>query len=253
MKKYFSFSMRLGSNQFHAGLTEICTHFQDFQSDDYLNGLVRDVDDANQTLFKAMHIASVRRSVQQESKLLTERIVAATRYVDSCRYVADAEVRKSAEALMTLFRYDKPFSLMKVDTRLGAVSTLLRDLQQPDVQVHLARLTEMSDRITGIEKAWNTLKAKRLEVDQSNSAMLKGMPLPDLKRDAAAKLERLVDYLKAMAEKEPATYGGHYAVVTEIIKRLNATMHRSTYLRVEVELEDNEDTTEELQPTAVSA
>ena len=252
MKKSYLYK-GLGSNQFHAGLTEICTHFQDFQSDDYLNGLVRDVDDANQTLFKAMHIASVRRSVQQESKLLTERIVATTRYVDSCRYVADAEVRESAEALKPLFRYDKPFARMKVDARLGAVSTLLRDLQQPDVQVHLARLAELEDRIIGIEKAWKTLKAKRLDVDQSNSAMPKGMPLPDLKRDAAAKLELLVDYLKAMAEKDSATYGGHYAVVTEIIKRLNATMHRSTYLRVEVELDDNEDTTEEPQPTAVSA
>ena len=243
----------LDSNQFHAGLTEICTHFQDFQSDEYLNGLVQEVDDANQTLFKAMHIASVRRSVQQESKLLTERIVATTRYVDSCRYVADDEVRESAEAIKPLFRYDKPFARMKVDARLGAVSTLLRDLQQPEVQVHLAKLTEMADRITGIEKAWRTLKAKRLEVDQANSAMPKGMPLPDLKRDAADKLELLVDYLKAMAEKDPATYGDDFAVVTEIIKRLNATMRRSTYLHIEVELEDDDETSEKEPQSAASA
>ena len=225
MKKNYLYK-GLGSNQFHAGLAEICTHFQDFQSDEYVNGLVRDVDEANQTLFKAMHIASVRRSVQQESKLLTERIVAATRYVDSCRYVADAAVRESAEVLKPLFRYDKPFAWMKVDARLGAVSTLLRDLQQPDVKVHLDKLVEMSDRITGIEKAWETLKSKRLDVDQANSAMPKGMPLPDLKPDAADKLELLVDYLNAMAEKDPD--------------------------HVEVELEDDEDSVEETQ-SAISA
>lgn len=250
--KSFYLHKGLGANQFHAGLTEICTHFLDFQSDEYLNGLVQNVEDANQSLFKAMHIASVRRSVQQESRLLTERIVATTRYVDSCRYVADAEVRESAEALKPLFRYDKPFARMKVDARLGAVSTLLRDLQQSDVQAHLDRLTEMADRIAGIDEAWKKLKAKRLEVDKANSSMPKGMPLMDLKRDAADKLDLMVDYLKAMAEKDAATYADDYAVVTEIIKRLNAKP-KSKPLQIEVELEDEEETEEETQSSAASA
>ena len=252
MKKFYSFSMGLGANQFHAGLTEICTHFLDFQSDEYLNGLVQKVEDANQSLFKAMHIASVRRSVQQESRLLTERIVATTRYVGSCRYVADAEVRESAEAIKPLFRYDKPFARMKVDARLGAVSTLLRDLRQPEVQGYLDKLPEMTGRIAGIEQAWKKLKAKRLEVDQANSAMPKAMPLTDLKRDAAAKLELLVDYLKAMAEKDDATYADDYAVVTEIIKRLNARP-KSKPLQIEVELEDEEGSSDdEAQPAVVA-
>ena len=67
------------------------------------------------------------------------------------------------------------------------------------------------------------LAAKQLEVDQANSRMVKPEPLISLKREAAAKLEVLVDYLRVMSTKDVQTYGEDYAVVTEIISRHNAT------------------------------
>lgn len=44
-----------------------------------------------------------------------------------------------------------------------------------------------------------------------------------MKREAAAKLEVLVDYLRVMSTKDVQTYGEDYAVVTEIISRRNTT------------------------------
>jgi hypothetical protein len=67
------------------------------------------------------------------------------------------------------------------------------------------------------------LAAKQLEVDQANSRMVKPEPLISLKREAAAKLEVLVDYLRVMSTKDVQTYGEDFAVVTEIISRHNAT------------------------------
>ena len=119
---------------------------------------------------------------------------------------------------------------MKVDARIGAVSTLLRNLSQSDVQAHVAKLPELSDRIKEIQNALETLKAKRLEVDQANSAAPKVLPLRDLKKEAAAKLEKVVDYLKAMAARDPDTYGEDFAVVTQIITRLNTTRKRQAPL-----------------------
>ena len=214
----------LNSNQFHAGLSEICRHFEDKRADDYMNTLLQEVENANQALFEAMHIASAKRSVQQEARLLNERLVAAMRYIDSCRYVPDAEVTASAEVLKTMFgSYGKPITRMKVDTRVGAVRVLLRDLAKPEVQVHVTKLAELQGRINGIQEALDTLTAKQLEVDQANSNQEKPVPLVGLKREASAKLEVLVAYLKAMSIKDPATYSEDYAVVSEIIKRLNAT------------------------------
>lgn len=220
----FHLNQGLNSKQFHAGLSEICSHFQGKCSDDYMNTLLQEVENANQTLFEAMHIASVKRSVQQEARLLNERLVAAARYIDSCRYVPHAEVTASAEALKALFgSYGKPFTRMKVDTRVGAVRVLLRDLAKPEMQIHVAKLAELSTRVNGIQEALDTLTAKQLEVDQANSNQVKPMPLVELKREASAKLEMLVAYLKAMSRKDSVAYSEDYAVVLEIIKRLNAT------------------------------
>lgn len=243
----------LGANQFHAGLDEICSHFKDKRSDDYLNGLVQEMTLANDALFGVMNIASVRRGVRQESSLLNERIVAASRYIDSSCYVADTELKASAMVLRQLFGSYKPFTRMKVDARIGAVSTLLRNLSQPDMQVHVAKLPELTGRIKEIQNALETLKAKRLEVDQANSAAPVVQPLRILKGEAASKLEKLVDYLKAMAEKDAAAYGEDFAVVLEIITRLN-TRRKSKHLYIEVELEDDEaDKTDEASELPVSA
>lgn len=87
MKKNSLFT-GLDTNQFHTGLDEICSHFRDKRFDEYLNGLAQEVESANASLFGVMNIASVRRSIQQESRLLNERIVAVSRYIDSCFYVA---------------------------------------------------------------------------------------------------------------------------------------------------------------------
>lgn len=60
-----------------------------------------------------------------------------------------------------------------------------------------------------------------------------------LKREAAARLETLVDYLEAMAVKQPADYAEHLAVVMQIINRLNTRRRKSDHLQIEVELEDD--------------
>lgn len=243
----------LGANQFHAGLDEICRHFNGKRSDEYLNGLVQEATHANDALFGVMNIASVKRGVRQEASLLNERIVAASRYIDSSCYVADVELKASAMALRQLFSSYKPFPRMKVDARIGAVSTLLRNLSQPDVQVHVAKLPELTGRIKEIQNALEVLKAKQLEVDQANSTAPVVQPLRLLKGEAAAKLEKVVDYLKAMAEKDAAAYCEDFAVVTEIITRLNSK-RRSKPINIETKHDDSEtDKTGEASRLPISA
>lgn len=50
MKKNSLFT-GLCANQFHAGLGEICSHFKDKRSDEYLNILVQEATLANDALF----------------------------------------------------------------------------------------------------------------------------------------------------------------------------------------------------------
>ena len=240
----------LNSDQYHAGLMEICHQFKGDRSDDYLNGLVEAVSKADGALLDAMHMDKVKRNVKQESRQLMERLMATSRYIDSCVYVSDAAMKASALALKQLFdTYRKPFAWMKVDERVGAVSALSRDLSTPDMQKHVDKLPEMSGRIKGVQEALEALKVALHEVDKANGTLPSAQPLMSLKREAAAKLEKLVDYLKAMSVKDPAAYGEDYAVVTTVITRLNATRRRSNYLHIAVDLEDDGETKEEPQPS----
>ena len=247
-------SLGLNSDQYHAGLMEIRHQFEGDRSDDYLNGLVNDVTEADGKLLDAMHIDKVRRNVKQENRQLMERLMSTSRYLDSSCYVSDEVMKACALALKQLFdTYRKPFAWMKVDERVGAVSALLRDLSAPGMQKQIDKLPEMSGRVKDMQEAFEALEVALHEVDKANGTLPQGQSLMALKRAAADKLEKLVDYLKAMSAKVPETYGEHYAVVTEIIERLNATRRRSDYLHIEVELEEDEDTTEKPKLTAVSA
>lgn len=218
------FNLGLNSLSIHTGIEEVCLCLNDVQADDYMTGLVQEVKDANQRLFDALNVGTAKHNVQQEVKQLNDSIVAAHRFIDSCCYLPDAEVKASAKELKKLFgSYGKPITRMDMDTQMTVVKVLLCDLSKPMMQAHVEKLPLLPDRINGIQEALDTLLDKRLEVDRAKSRVVKHKPLPVLKREANEKLEVLVTYLQAMASKEPEAYGKPYAVVTEIIGRLNAT------------------------------
>lgn len=217
-------NQQLCTDLFYAGLVEICLHFDGKHLDDHSDALLRAVEEAKQNLFTMMHVNTSKSHVQYECQQLNMRLVAASRYIDSCRYVPDAEERASAEVLMALFgSYGKAFTRMKVDERIGAVKLLLRDLAKPDMQPHVGRLVLLPDRITYISEALATLVDKLYETDQAKALETKPQHLLDLKRNAAEKLTGLVSYLKVMSQKDPSTFEEHYVVLSEIIRRLNAS------------------------------
>ena len=202
----------------------MCLCLNDVQADDYMLGLVQEVKDANQRLFDALNVGKAKHNVQQEVKQLNDSIVAAHRFIDSYCYLPDAEVKASAKELNKLFgSYGKPLTRMDMDTQMTVVKVLLCDLSKPMMQAHVEKLPLLPDRINGIQEALDTLLDKRLEVDRAKSRVVKHKPLSVLKREVNEKLEVLVTYLQAMASKEPEAYGKPYAVVTEIIGRLNST------------------------------
>lgn len=218
------FNQGLDSLSFHTGIDEICLCLNDVQADDYMLGLVQEVKDANQRLFDALNVGKARHNVQQEVKQLNDSIVAAHRFIDSCCYLPDADVKASAKVLKKLFgSYGKPITRMDLNSQISVVSLLLRDLAKPKMQTHVAKLPLLPERISGIQEALEVLMTKQLEVDRAKSRVVRHKPLSVLKREVNEKLEVLITYLQAMASKEPEAYGKPYAVVTAIITRLNAS------------------------------
>ena len=239
-------SLGLDVKQFHEGLDEICRHFADDHSDDYLDGLVQKVAEAKESLFDSMYIASAKSGGLKESRTLNGRISALAHYFDLCACDTDAEVKASAMLLRRQLRaYGNSLAHMRVDSRLTAVDALSRDLGSDEFQPHVKRLPELPTRLAEIVKAKDDLRKQRLLVDKIKSSMVKPEPLLELKREAA---EQLVTYLEVMAKKDPAVYGEHYAVVTEVIKRLN-DLRRRKVSRFDDDFEEDEEVIEESELT----
>ena len=218
-----SLSLELDIKEFHDGLNEACQHLAVDHKDEYLNGLVKEVNQAREALFGAMYIASIRRGILEESRALNNSIVAAQRYLDLCAFDEDAEVKASAKLLRRQFgAYGKSLAHMRVASRLSAVETVLRDMHSAEWQPHVDHLPELSARLDKIGVAKEALQSKRLEVDQAKSSMVKPEPLYKLKKEAAVRLNTLVGYLQAMTGKDASTYGQLYDGLVLIIKQHNA-------------------------------
>lgn len=222
-------SIGVSSENMQAILKEICNHFQGKRADDYLDMLVQGVEKANQALFEVLYANSAKRCVQQEARRLNEHIAAAQSYIDSFRHDADEEVKASSKALKRQFgSYGKPLVQMRLLTRITAVGAMLRDLSKPELKAHVDRLPGLDERINGISEAFETLSAKKLEVDEANSAAQDARLLLPLKREVVAQLSRLLSYLEVMAEKEPETYVTHYVFVSKVVSDLNGSYRRKS-------------------------
>lgn len=226
-------SLKLNSNQFHTGLNEICRHFESNRSDEHLNALVEAVENTKDMLFEAIKKELVREGIKHESSLLRERLASLTHYIDSFKYESDAEVKAAAMALKRQLRNYDTFNRMDVHSRLTEVQAMLRDFDTPEIQVHVAKIPSLSNRIANVRTAMEALLNRLVVLEELRGEAKPSKSKVELKREAADKLERLVVYLDGMAYKDPDAYGKEYGVVSGIIANINNTYKTKARRRLE--------------------
>ena len=227
----------LNSNQFYTGLDEICHRFDGNRSDEHLNALVEEVENAKGMLFQTIKKDMVKKGIKQESFLLRERLASATHYIDSHRFEPDEGMKASAMALQQQLRRYGVFYKMDVHSRVAEVQAMLSDLDTPEMKAHVAKIPGLEARIKNVKSAMEALLQRLMTVqDLRNEAKPQKGKL-ELKREAAAKLERLLVYLDGMAFKDPDTYGKDYNYVVGLITDLNKTYKH----KVRTPIEDVED------------
>ena len=219
----FLMSLKLNSNQFHTGLNEICHHFEGNRSDEYLNGLVQEVENARVMLFQSIKKDLVREGIKEESFVLRERLASATHLIDSFQYEPDAEVKASAKTLLRQLRNYGTFYRMDVHSRLTEVEAMLRDLDKPEMKAHVAKIPGLETRIKNVQSAMEALLQKLIAVEKMRGEAKPQKTKLELKREASVKLERLLVYLDHKAYQEPDTYGKEYSFVVGLITNLNKT------------------------------
>ncbi len=243
----------LNSNQFYTGLDEICHRFDGNRSDEHLNALVEEVENAKGMLFQTIKKDMVKKGIKQESFLLRERLASATHYIDSHRFEPDEGMKASAMALQQQLRRYGVFYKMDVHSRVAEVQAMLSDLDTPEMKAHVAKIPGLEARIKNVKSAMEALLQRLMTVqDLRNEAKPQKSKL-ELKREAAAKLERLLVYLDGMAFKDPDTYGKDYNYVVGLITDLNKTYKHKVRKAMEDVEEDecDEDAEEEESPENV--
>ena len=212
-------------------------------------------------LFQAIKKELAREGIKEESFLLRERIASATHYIDSFQYEPDAEVKASAKALKRQLRKYGIFYKMDVHSRLTEVQAMLRDLDQPEMKAHVAKIPGLDTRIKNVQNAMEALLQKLIAVEKMRGEAKPLKTKLELKREASVKLERLLVYLDHKAYKDPDTYGKEFGFVVGLITNLNKTYKPKVRKFVDdfdedwdedFEEEESPETTDELPQSADS-
>ena len=115
---------------------------------------------------------------------------------------------------------------MDVHSRLAEVQAMLSDLDNPELKVHVAKIPGLDARIKNVRSAMEALSQRLMAVQDMHNEVKPQKSKLELKREAAAKLERLLVYLDGMAFKDPDTYGKDYNYVVGLVTNLNKTYKR---------------------------
>jgi len=219
-------SLGLNSDQFYTGLDQICHRLSDSRSDEHLNALVKEVENAKGMLFLTIKKDMVKVGIKKESLMLHDRLASASRYIDSHRFEPDEEMKASAMVLKQQLRKYGVFYKMDVHSRLAEVQAMLSDLDNPELKAHVAKIPGLDARIKNVRSAMEALLQRLMAVQDMHNEVKPQKSKLELKREAAAKLERLLVYLDGMAFKDPDTYGKNYNYVVGLITDLNKTYKR---------------------------
>jgi len=215
MMKNFLLSQRLNSNQFHTGLNEIIRHLEANSQDEHLSSQLQEVEESRKMLFQAIQKELATEGIKQESLVLRDCLASATHFIDSCRFEPDEEVKASAKVLKKHLKKYGTFYRMDVHSRLTGVEAMLRDLSEPELQLHVDKIAGLAERIANVRTAMEALLNRLIAVEELRNEAKPLQSKVELKRMANAKLYQLMVRLEDLALLEPDVYSKSYNVVID--------------------------------------
>lgn len=137
---------------------------------------------AKASLSNQLHITTVKLGIREQSKALTERIVAMEHTVDACRYTGDASQKEHALAVLKVMAEYGSFARKNVSRKEDDAASLLNNLNSPEVLPHVNALEGLSAKVQLVAQALDDLNLRQLEVDAASGYAQHLDPLPVLKK-----------------------------------------------------------------------
>lgn len=177
---------------------------------------------AKASLSNQLHITTVKLGIREQSKALTERIVAMEHTVDACRYTGDASQKEHALAVLKVMAEYGSFARKNVSRKEDDAASLLNNLNSPEVLPHVNALEGLSAKVQLVAQALDDLNLRQLEVDAASGYAQHLEPLPVLKKSVIEVFNTIGNYLESMAAIDAAAYTPLLQVFNSIVSDENS-------------------------------
>lgn len=233
-----------------AAASRFLNYCKEHDVDHVLEVLLPMLKDARDKVDAQMYRKKPDLSCLEESKALSQRVIALKHLLVSYRYTDVPSEKEHAEALLTFMKRLGGIAKKNESYKMTRTELLLEQCSEPGLAEHVAALPGVNGRLSDLRVARNALQQRRLEVDMKSATMPKKEPLPELKMNLAAIFNRIGNYLDTMTLVDAETYQHFLNMYNYLVKEENANYKSKRKKRAEdaplvpfVVSEDSEDFT----------
>jgi hypothetical protein len=188
-------------------------------TDPYLTTTFAALDAANLTLSLAIKRSKAESDLEEKDEVRDDKVRALYYLINGFLYHPTREIKDAAQLLMDLFdNYGLVIVGESYATESSLVGSLLLDLAKPKYAAAIAALSGCADLIAQLQTAEDDFEQARIayETEKAKEGMVENATL--VKKEVLTLLnDKIVIYLRAMEQANPAIYGVFVATVAQII------------------------------------
>lgn len=192
-------------------------------TDVYLTTNFASLDAANLTLSLAIKRSKAESDLEEKDEVRDNQVRALYYLLNGFLYHPTKEIRDAAQLLMGLFNnYGLAMIGESYATESSLIGSLLLDLTKPKYAGAIAALSGCADLIAQLQTAEDDFEQARItyETEKAKEGMVSNATI--VKKEVLTLLnDKIVVYLRAMEQVNPATYGVFVATVAQIIADTN--------------------------------
>jgi hypothetical protein len=192
-------------------------------TDAYLVSTFAALDAGNTTLTLAIKRSKAESDLEEKDEVRDNQVRALYYLLNGFLYHPTKEIRDAAQLLMGLFNnYGLAMVGESYATESSLIGSLLLDLAKPKYAGAIAALSGCADLIAQLQTAEDDFEQARItyETEKAKEGMVNNATI--VKKEVLTILnDKIVVYLRAMEQVDPATYGVFVATVAQIIADTN--------------------------------
>ena len=192
-------------------------------TDPYLTTTFAGLDAANLALSQVIKRSKAESELEVKDKVRDDKVRAVNYLINGFLYHPTKKIKEAAQTLMEVFgKYGLALIGQSYSTESSLINSLLLDFAKPDYADAIAILSGCADLIAQLQTAQTDFETVRIayESEKAKEGMVENATL--VKKEVLTIInDKIVVYLRAMEQVNPAAYGVFAATAAQIITDTN--------------------------------